>query len=350
MRILLLLIILGSFGAVSCTKSHPASAAIQDSLYGERASFVIQDNFNFSMYSTGITTTGYADTLAGAGPFTVLAPVNTGWAGTQWSIYFIGYPLGTWSSTFLNDIFNYSILRGRYSFDSLPLGDNQPIPTYGGFHVWVSKYVSGTDTVVTVNGAPLTGVDIPTSNGLIQAVSLLLNPEETHSITDWVKNFPDLTMFAVALTRVGADSLLTKGGPWTVLAPNNTAFVQAAWMGLGISTVDSLLTADTAVLGPLVRGHIIPGSRRFLNDFDRWLAAPGDTVMVTALNGEQVRYFQEQAGWGILPDHFLGGSGQGTPGGIPSANSNQVEDKYRYQADIPSENGVLHVIDQVLQP
>lgn len=336
-------------GTTSCTKTigvSPQAQAAADSVYSNRLQFVVTDNFTFTLYYTGLGFIGLQDTLAQPGPFTVLAPANSGFNNpAYWYIYSAANIPYFWTTAYIQDFFRYTVLDGRYSIDSMPLGDNQQLPTPGGFHVYVSKYVQGGDTVATVNGSLLTNIDGAATNGLLDALSIPINPEESHTVIDRIDNDERLTFFALALQRVGLDSVLANGGPWTVLAPENGAFANASGLGAGLSTMDSLLLADTAVLGRIVRGHILR-VRYFVNDFARNGNGPGDTLRLVSLNGEPVTFYMGSLNYSGPEALFLGGSGNGTPAQIyPTSNS-----IYQYNGDIAAGNGVLQKIDQVLVP
>lgn len=343
--LLFICLLLGGFELESCSK-HPSgqSSLTADSLYGTRSLFVLQDNFTFSSYYYILGLTNWTDTLSAPGPYTVLVPENAGFYSNGWEIYDIGEVPYFWTPSYINDFIRYSIVNGRYSMDSLPLGDNQVLPASQGFHFYISKYLQGNDTLVSVNGAVISGVDIPTANGLIEALSAPINPEENLSLITRIENDNNLTMFAAALQRVHADTLLSQAGPWTVLAPSNTAFIQSAWEGKGLSTMDSLLSMDTSVLGPLVRNHIIKG-RYFINDFTRQYSPTVDTLKLPTAAGEPAYVFLgQEMMYGPTEQVFLGGSESGTPGGLINL------DNGNYFGDIPAGNGVLQEIDQVLIP
>lgn len=333
-------------GAASCTKDHPMAAqTLTDSVYNNRLQFLIQDNFTFSTYFTGLQSTLMADTLEQGGRFTALVSGNSGFSASPWGVPSATYILSNWTQTYAEDFFRYSILDGSYSMDSLPLGDDQELPTVGGFHVYVSKYVRGTDTTVTINGAVLSGMDQAATNGLLQALSQPINPEESHTLSDCIHNDQTLTLFAAAMDRVHADTLLAGPGPYTVLAPVNATFKALAGLGEGLSTMDSLLAADTAVLGPLVRGQILYG-RYFLNDLLRKYDGT-DTVLLPAADGKSVRFFEgAPEPWEAPVPSFLGTSATGTPTQIASAVWPVLQDL----GDIPAGNGVVQKINQVLMP
>ena len=331
----------GWLGIASCSKSHPLSSqAVPDSTYNARLAFVIQDNFSFSIYSYGLTITNNFNTLSQAGPFTVLVPADVGFQAEPWGVYSYPYLPAYFTPLYLQDFFRYTILPGRFSMDSLPLGHNEIIPAADSFHIYVSKYLQGTDTVVTINGSLVSGTDGIATNGLIQALSSPINPEESHTVIDRIRNDQTLTFFAAAIVRVHADTVLEGPGPWTVLAPQNTDWAALAYLGKGLSTMDSLLAADTAVLGPLVRTQILRG-RYFINDLNvESLAGP---VTLASLGGQPVSYFQYQPqSWDpAAPAFSVAG---GNPAQFPTIYGGPSP------ADIPAGNGVIHELNQVLIP
>jgi uncharacterized surface protein with fasciclin (FAS1) repeats len=117
-----------------------------------------------------------------------------------------------------------------------------------------------------------------------------------------------------ALRETGLDETLRGGGPYTVFAPTDTAFAE-----LSDTEQSALLNpADLEQLESLLLFHVIEGEVT-LDEFE------GLAVLVPTLYGE-----------------VLAIDGTTTPinvGGAPLAN-----------AGIEADNGVIHVVDEVIVP
>jgi uncharacterized surface protein with fasciclin (FAS1) repeats len=217
-----------------------------------------------------------------------------------------------------------------------------------GGNVYISRYLSGTDTVTTVNGLQVISSDNPASNGLISVISgSIPNPQIYPTVLQVLQSDTGFSIFAAALQRTHLDTLLNGNGPFTVLAPRNSAF----------QPVDSILVADPVWLGKLIRYHILPG-RYFLNDFLRRQTT--DTLQLATMNGTALKFFAQQGGVTLFPigpaaPAFYGNgnlqNGYNYPTGIFYALFCGPISCYNFNAsDLPASNGVVHMISNVLIP
>ena len=353
-------------GGSSCTKTTAATAG-QDSTYFGRLSFVIKDNATFSNYYSALQMTGLLDTLSAAGPYTLLLADNNSYTGGYQISY--GIPTGDLTSFIqsvgrpaLSSYVAYAIVRGKWNLKALPLGDNQELPSIMGGTVYITRYLSGTDTVTTVNGLKIISYDNPATNGSVNVLTgCLPNPQVYSTVMQKIQTDSNFAFFAAALKRTHLDTVLSGKGPFTVLAPSNSAFRAFSYNGLQLpinaQSIDSILVADTAKLAQIVRYHILSG-RYFLNDFRRRQTT--DTLSLTMLNGEVLRYFT-QPGTGLFPII------PGTPGFFGTGNlqsggfwqltglfyPSMYDNTHGYDVnsgDLPAANGVVHMLNSVLIP
>jgi len=310
---------------------------------GSTIDFVLNNNFTLNFSYAGLQYAGLTDTLAKPGPYTFLAADNNAFQMEGISIPNAFFYFG--SQARVQNIMRYCILNGEIAFKNLPVVQNKPFLTQGGGNVYVTKYLNGTDTVITVNGFILSNTDVPASNGLIQVMPQVMNPEVYQKAVNHIHNDTTLTMFAAALQRSELDvSLLSDTDEYTLLAPSNTAFYNSSNLGinLGISTLDSILTADPVKLAAFLKYHIIKG-RYFQGDLYRNMQA--DPTGIVMLNGEKVVIGGDPAGFHAIT--FLGSGNNGIPSQIPLPVYYDGTINY---ADIPCGNGVVHIINQVLIP
>ena len=113
-----------------------------------------------------------------------------------------------------------------------------------------------------------------------------------------------------AVTAAGLGGTLSGPGPFTVFAPSDEAFAK-----LPAGTVEALL-ADLPKLKAILTYHVVPG---------KLLAA--DVVKSTALKTVQGQSLAVSVNGGV-----------------------KVNEAHVVQADIVTDNGVIHVIDSVVLP
>jgi uncharacterized surface protein with fasciclin (FAS1) repeats len=369
---LLWILCIGAVGASfsSCKKTMAVSSAVPDSVYYGRLQFVIQDNATFSYFTLGYQTGGWLDTLGQPGPYTVVLPDNdafsAGYQDASYSTQNFSSFFGSisYANSNLIPYLGNSILKGRISFRSLPLGDNQPLPNLFGTNVYVTRYLSGSDTMTTVDGQPVISLDNPATNGLIQVLSGIPIPAIYPTVMQRIQSDSNMALFAFALQRVHLDSLLEGKDPYTVFAPVNVQLGYASYppynIGMNLSSLDSIAAADTARLRAFLSYYILPG-RYFLNDFRRQMTT--DTLNLTMLNGEVMKFTNYPAP-GIFPIANLapGFTGLGNLRNpqlsiyqqvcpiyapVATAQGSNYISNYR---DWPVGNGVVHTINGALIP
>ncbi len=128
---------------------------------------------------------------------------------------------------------------------------------------------------------------------------------------------PDLSTLVTAVKAAGLVDTLNGTGPYTVFAPTNAAFA-----ALPAGTVETLLKPENkATLTKILTYHVVAGKNMAADIMPGTLTtAQGGTITVSTENGKV-----------ILTD---GKRGKATV----------------TKTDIEASNGVIHVIDAVLQP
>ncbi len=333
-------ILLLALGIAGCGKEDaPAPGTADD---GSTIKYILNDNFNFGVLYAGLSNAGLLDTVAKPGPYTILAPNNN-----AFSLQGIGYPTSPYSFQFFEQgwflqAMRYAIIPQKIAFGSLPLNTVQAYKTANGGNVYIKTFEEAGDTVVTVNGFKLVSQDNFASNGLIQVLPQLLNPELYATSASEVRGDTTTALFAAAMQRAGLTALLSGKEEYTLLAPSNTAFMQAAINGLDLSTLDGVLNADSAKLAALLQYHIIKG-RFFEGDLYREASARPEGI--TTLNGAKLVIGGNPTGFKAIT--FLGAGNNGQPAGISAPSGYAPASN---NANIPVGNGVIHIINRVLIP
>ena len=125
-------------------------------------------NGSFKTLVAAVTAAGLVETLSGAGPFTVFAPVDDAFAAL---------PAGTVESLVepenkekLTGILTYHVLAGKVL--STDLTDGMTATTVNGEEITIHL----TDGKVLVNDAEVVIADVVTDNGVIHAINKVIMP------------------------------------------------------------------------------------------------------------------------------------------------------------------------------
>lgn len=314
--------ITGTLLLAACGKDDPKPAP---AFTKDGVAAVVNANFSLTLYNFALINTHYNDTLSSAGPFTVIAPSNNAFNAAG----FISGAGVIQAKDSMYAMMPYCILHQRLRLDSLPLAFNQVITASNGQPLYVTHWGNTRDTAITVNGARISTIDQPASNGLVNIADRLLNPVVYKNVQEAVSGDASLSIFNAVLQQSGMAPQLQTGGPYTLFAPNNTAFV-----AIGINTTDSIYHMDPAILATWVKAHLVSG-RRFVYDYILQADVSTNTVAETMNDGSNANItliadFSQ-------PGRFSGIHIQGT-----GAQASLVK------SDVLAGNGVVHSISQVL--
>lgn len=264
---------------------------------------------SLSTLVSAVQAAGLAETLKGTGPFTVFAPTNDAFGKLPSAItaQLVTAPY----KTELGLILKYHVLSGAVPSSELAGTTAMPTTVQGGM-----LSIDGTGGGVKVNGSVnVTMPDVQASNGIVHVVDGVLLP----TIVDTAKGYDDgTTKFATlvgALTKAELAATLAGPGPYTVFAPSDAAFAK-----LPAGTLDSLTKEQ---LADILKAHVVSGAPAY--------SASLTTGAVTTLNGP-VNVNVTASGVTV----------QAQGSAAPPANV--------VLADLPTSNGVVHVIDTVLLP
>ena len=182
----------------------------------------------------------------------------------------------------------------------------------------LSLLVLSTDSVppvFSVGSATLTQTDVQASNGLLHAIDAVLLPEIPLPIASLIDETPNLTTLSAALTASGFAETLNSARStpsFTIFAPSDAAFSD-----LPEETLAALLEDPTGALADVLRLHVVLGkiTSADLRDGQKLKSVSGDRLAVAVSEDGDV-----------------------TINGSPVS-----------QTDLSAANGVVHIIDAVLQ-
>ncbi len=307
------LLMLGALALVSCNNDDDDMPQPDPMDITE----VLQNNPEYSSLYAALDEAGLLSALQGAGPFTLFAPDNDAFADLLAA-------LGAGSVADIDDdlleaVLLYHVVGGNNPSSGL---STQYVPTLSPSAVEATNEIDlfiNTDGGVAVNGIDVTDPDISASNGVIHGIEeVLLLP----TLVDFVTDNPDFSSLGAALAAATTDfiSVLEGDGPFTVFAPNNAAFQALLdsnddWNELG--------DIRSTLLDSVLSYHVVQGANVLsgtLTQDQEITTLLGETLTVDLTGGGAAlidRYGQTVA---VLA------------------------------ADVQANNGVVHVVENVLLP
>jgi transforming growth factor-beta-induced protein len=216
----------------------------------------------------------------------------------------------------LKPILLYHVIQGKVFSSQLKSGF---VPTLNGAAVEVKLDGGG----VMFNDANVVFANIRALNGVIHVIDKVLIPPTENLVEKALSFDPEFSILVQAVIAANLDEVLATGGPFTVFAPTNAAFV--ALLGeLGFSSLDALVDAiGLDGLTKVLLYHVVDG-RVYSSDL------PAGPLSVTTLSGDS---FTVDASMLKITDFNGRESGL-----IPTL------------LNVQATNGVIHVIDTVILP
>ena len=288
---------MGSTASNASTPSGPGCASVPKDGAGsfagmaqDPAATAASNNPLLSTLVTAVGKAGLGDTLNGAGPFTVFAPVNDAFAKI---------PAATLASVLadkatLTKILTLHVVAGKKlsSSELVAAGSEK---TVEGDSITFAK----DGDAFTVNGAKVLCMDVPVANGTVHIIDTVLMPGASAMPAstgptgpacsavpaDGAGSFagmaqdptataashnPLLSTLVTAVTKAGLGDSLNGPGPFTVFAPVNDAFAK-----IPAATLASVL-ADKATLTKILTYHVVSGKK--MSSADLGAAGSVDTV------------------------------------------------------------------------
>ncbi|MGD9188275.1 MAG: fasciclin domain-containing protein [Desulfobacteraceae bacterium] len=314
---LMILILLGGLvmGCSSSDDSSNSSAASEPASTDDIVDTAVAAG-SFNTLVAALQAAGLEEVLRGPGPFTVFAPTDTAFSAIPQNV--LDGLLNDPNQAALRDILKYHVFDGDVrANDALALA-GQSVAMVNGDLMAIDTV--GSDLVLNNGGtasATVTSTDILASNGVIHVIDAVLAPADGKSnIVDTLANLGDFTTLITAVQAAGLENTLSGPGPFTLFAPTDTAFGK-----IPANVINDLLN-DVPALQNVLTYHAI-GAEVFAVDA---IAAAGGSV--TMLNGDDVAI--DLVGSDVV------------------LNSNGNSPSTVTVTDVISTNGIIHVIDTVL--
>jgi uncharacterized surface protein with fasciclin (FAS1) repeats len=264
---------------------------------------IASNNEDFETLTAALGAAGLVETLQGEGPFTVFAPTDAAFEalGQETIDALLAEPEGD-----LTQILLYHVVPGRLRAEDVV--QSTALDTAQGAKAFLTADEDGT---LRIAGAAITVTDIEAKNGVIHVIDMVITPP-TDSIVDIAVNDDRFETLVAALTAADLVETLQGEGPFTVFAPTDDAFA-----ALGQETIDALLMQPD-VLGNILLYHVTEG--RLASDE---VLAQESLPMV---------------------------SGDAAPLSVDEDGTPRIDGAAIIITDIQASNGMIHVIDAVIQP
>lgn len=258
-------------------------------------------------------------TTVNSGTFTVFAPTNDAFNQLFDDLGVSG--LEQLSAEALTPILLYHVVGGSVKSTALTSGYVGTASTGPNDQPLKLKVDVGAGVALN-NTTNVSTADIETTNGIIHVIDKVLSPP---TVLDIATGNDDFSILVAALTRSDLNfdfiDFLSVTDPVTIFAPNNDAFIalldsNPAW--------NSLEDIDPVTLEAVLKYHVIPSG-----NFES--TALSDGISVATAKGDN--------------DKLTINTTSGVT--VTDANGNVATVAL---ADVQGTNGVIHVINKVLQP
>ncbi|RWS14449.1 uncharacterized protein B4U79_14042 [Dinothrombium tinctorium] len=264
---------------------------------------------SFKTFKENMRRAGLSNLMGSTGPFTVFLPTDEA---------FQTLPPGTLNRLQKSPNLLRNVLLKHITNVEIPpmaLRNNFLIQTFSGDTVNVTVDANGKR--VLVMGIPIMAAT-SARNGIIYVIgTVLYKPnldEESEKLTDELGKRPELSRFNSLLKKTKFERILKSGGPFTVLAPDNSAFDELN------PNIEREIIKNPSICEKLIGSHIVTG--RYPSQ--QLVKVSFLTPIIGQKNGLH---------FSILPGAII---------------INNVASVMR--SDIPAGNGILHIINKVIIP
>jgi uncharacterized surface protein with fasciclin (FAS1) repeats len=298
---------------------HAIDAVLMPPSMNEPTGTIVDVASGDDRFSTLVAALGAADlvgALSGEGPFTVFAPTNAAFdliaSGTIDSLLA--------DQEKIANLLKQHVVDGEVNSAAAYAANGTNVTTLSMAEIGVN--INTTTDALSFGAANIIQTDIHTTNGIIHVIDAVILddaelPVNTGSIVDIALSNPEFSTLVTALTAADlVGTLADLDEEFTVFAPTNAAFDN-----LPAGTLDSLL-ADTATLKQILLYHVFGGN------------VLSDSAINIARSMENTVPMKNDVSAALsFVDNMLFVNGAN----VSAAN-------------ITAENGVIHVIDNVILP
>jgi uncharacterized surface protein with fasciclin (FAS1) repeats len=284
---------------------------------------VATSNANFSTLVSALSKAGLVSTFSGAGSFTVFAPTNAAFDAAAGALLGAGKTgrdlVEALDVATLTAVLKYHVVGDARNAQAV-LASSQIIMLDGNASAIALK--SGSPFI---NSAKIVSTDIQASNGIVHVIdAVLLPPSVTQSaatsdqtIAAIAAGNPDFSTLVAALQKAGLVQVLNGTAKFTVFAPTNAAFDEAAKQLHLRNGMELVAELDVKTLTSVLTYHVIAG----------------ETKAAAVVAADQLRMLS-----GVAADVAL------------RNGKAYIDDAQILSTDIQASNGIIHVLGGVMLP
>jgi uncharacterized surface protein with fasciclin (FAS1) repeats len=284
---------------------------------------VATSNQNFSTLVAALSKAGLVGTFSGSGSFTVFAPTNAAFDAAAAALLGAGKTgrdlVDALDVATLTAVLKYHVVGDARNAQAV-LGASQLVMLDGNAAAIAVKSGSA-----YINSAKIVSTDIQASNGIVHVIDAVILPPSvagsaaasTQTIAAIAAGNPDFSTLVAALARAGLVDTFNGQQVFTVFAPTNAAFDEAAKQlhyRNGRELVEKL---DIRTLTAVLTYHVIAGQKK----------------AAEVVAADQLRMLS-----GVAADVAVRGG------------KAYIDDAQIVATDIVASNGVIHVIGGVMLP
>ncbi len=267
---------------------------------------IVNTDANFSLLKQAVDRAGLGAALS-AGSLTVFAPDNAAFAASG----ITSTDINDATPEELIEMLTYHVIGTKIASSGVPASDT--VNSLEGTNLYVSKNTNG----VFVNGIKVKTADVSASNGVVHVISEVIESVPSESIAEEVAADPNFSTLLAAVVKADLVSVFSNKGKYTVFAPTNAAFDAA-----GLTSVINDPNTPASAVVAILKAHVI-GTNVFASDLIQGSTAPTLQTGVSLTIGT-------------------------TPPSVKITGSSNMASLIT-DANIVTTNGVIHVIDKVLQ-
>ncbi len=226
---------------------------------------VATSNPNFSILVSALSKAGLVSTFSGAGSFTVFAPTNAAFDAAAAALIGPGKTgqdlVNGLDVATLTAVLKYHVVGDARNAQAV-LASSQIVMLDGNAAAIAVK--SGSPYI---QNAKIAATDIQASNGIVHVIDAVILPPSVakaastsdQTIAAIAAGNPDFSTLVAALSRAGLVQVFNGTQKFTVFAPTNAAFDDAAKLLHFRNGAEMVAQLDVKTLTAVLTYHVIPG-------------------------------------------------------------------------------------------
>lgn len=246
----------------------------------------IGNNFDLTLFYAALQKTGVIEDITGDDIVTVFAPSNAAFnaLGVYRESDFDEMNIDSLTFMLKYHILNKAIVKNDIAIQSI----DTRYPNLAGKDLIIAKDNSDYNPLLYVNGVRTPYSDIMLSNGVLHIIDAGLKYREG-TVQDLLSGKSEYSVFSAALKKFGYWERLAEAGPWTIVAPNDSAFKKAEIDLDSIARMDPTQFKKRFMGGYLLNTHLFISDLGIMFGFKRMYPYhAGENIMIPIDGDEEV--------------------------------------------------------------